>query len=219
MTLRELVIQLRSVAPHLRTPGNARFGVRHIYEASPSSSTSSRTLYDFKELGTVFARDLQGKEPLKDSGKSKNDPSIKTLEQHRFIPGDFLDIAYLTSSPSFAHHPGAGPANGVIPALQGRMSGLPGSNGLGPRRLNGPTEADQAWGVAGDRIGTSIRGRGAGAGITGANRFNPLISSRGGMSIAGAARRRSPEALNGRLRADEVSNEREDRDGDRNMED
>ncbi|KAL7008543.1 Histone deacetylase complex subunit sap18 [Cystobasidiomycetes sp. EMM_F5] len=194
MTMREVVLQLRSVAPNLRTPSSAKYGIRHIFEAGSSSGSRyandergpPRARYDSKDLGYVFARDLHGKDPFKDSGKSRSDPSIKTLEQHRFIPGDFLDIAYLALNSTASHPSGnlSSHTNGSIPSLQNRV-GLPGS-----LRPNGPTEADRAWGVAGDQ---TLHRRGAGRGseggvLSGSNRFNPLTSSRGGISILGSAR-------------------------------
>lgn len=213
VTLRELVTLLRSVAPNLRIPGNAKFSVRHIYSTSPSSSSGardSRPVYDYKDLGFVFARDLAGKGD--DSGRSsRNDPSLRTLEQHKFIPGDFLDIAYLThSGPNAASSSTStsfGPA-GNGPLTAGLPGSRPQSNLLGSsRRFGELSEADQAWGIAGDQ--THHRRGGPGA-RSGGNRVNPLLNGRtaGGMSIvgAGAGRRASRggedgnEAPNGRTR-------------------
>jgi len=194
MSLREVVILLRSVAPNLRSPGNAKLAIRHVYRASESDPDS----WSHKDLGFVFARDLAGKFALYDQNNGgrggRNDPSLKTLDQHRFVPGDFLDIAYMTG-PGGPGGPGAGNGN-IIPSIRGAaaasslsssLSALPGRNGVGV------SEADEAWGIAGDRA-IRGRGRGAGSGPSGSNRFNPLLSGRGGMSIMGVGRRGPPAA-------------------------
>ena len=176
MTLREIVMQIRSVATQFCSPGNAKFSVRHIYEASPSmrDREASRFAYDYKDLGFVFARVIQGTDPYRDSGKSRVDPSLKTLEQHRFIPGDFLDVAYLT------HAPPSSMQNGSMSAAGSR--GPPSSSFT---RSAGPSDADRAWGVAGDRAFDRRRtSAGRGDVLSGSNRAN----ARSEISIIGAGR-------------------------------
>lgn len=185
MTLREIIMQLRSVAPNLCSPGNAKFGIRHIYEASPSvrDRDGARGAYDYRELGFVFARDIQGSEPYRESGKSRNDPSLKTLEQHRFIPGDYLDVAFLThisSGPS--GHGGALGVNGNISSLNTRSAAGP----PGFSRSAGPSEADRAWGIAGDQTFNRRRVSAGGRGdlLSGSNR----VGQRSEISIMGTGR-------------------------------
>ena len=229
MTLRELVILLRSVSPHLRSPGNVKFSVQHVYLASSSDPFS----WEHKDLGIVFGRDLSGKTALLDGSNGgrggRNDPSLKTLEQHKFIPGDYLDIAYITlSGTGGAHGQGsAGPGGPSIPSLQPRVGGPPSGQlpgGSGGRF--GLSEADQAWGIAGEPrrrpFPNSSRGVVAG-GLSGGNRFNPLTSGRGGINIAGSASRRligdiAPTNGNDRFRRDRDGEQRlAEKDGDRQM--
>lgn len=224
LTLRELVILLRSVNPTTLGKGNARFSVRHVYAASDRDRDrdARRQEWDYRDLGLVFARDLTGKNPLHSEGHGRsggrNDPSNKTLEQHRFIPGDFIEVAYMSptaAGPQSGAATGAGgiaasgPAGNNIPSMsiQGRAGGLSGRLGAVP------SEADQAWGVAGEQRQRPF-GRGAGNGPSGGNRFNPLLSGRGGMSIMGQSRRRQSQTeTNGGANGQRA----EDRDGDANM--
>lgn len=211
-TLRELIILLRSVAAQYQRPGNAKFSIRHIYTSSSASSSRSEysgPSYDYKDLGLVFARDLAGEDALEEKGASgrgggRNDPSIRTLEQHRIIPGDFLDVAFITSIPggSSSSNRDGGPtsstSSSTLPGGGGRSLGAPGGvsiNGLAGRLAtnsssshnNGTSEADKAWGIAGDQ---TIRRRGGGGpggpmrqgGPSGSNRLNPLLSHTNGRS-------------------------------------
>lgn len=240
-TLRELVILLRSVNPSVLGKGNARFSVRHVYAASsadsPSASTSDRRAggveWEHRDLGLVFARDLTGKHALspgtgaasRDSDRDRDrerrsDPSTRTLEQHRFIPGDYLEIVYSTpqsaaSSGTGGAAAGAAAGPGTIPSLsiQGRAGPGPGRpNGLGAR-MGGPgfglSEADQAWGIAGENVHRSAAGPARHAGSRdersyAGNRQNPLLTGRGGISILGQGRRKSgaQDDSYGRLKQD-----------------
>jgi histone deacetylase complex subunit SAP18 len=224
VTLRELVILLRSVNPTALGKGNARFSIRHVYAASDrdrdTDRDSRRQEWDYRDLGLVFARDLTGKNALHSEGHGRsggrNDPSNRTLDQHRFIPGDFIEVAYMSPTaggPQSAAGEGGragGPAGNVIPSLsiQGRAGALSGRIGAAQ------SEADQAWGVAGEQRQRPF-GRGGGAGHSaGGGRVNPLLTGRGGISILGQSRRRQSqsEANSG------VNGQRpEDKDGDQNM--
>lgn len=213
-TLRELIVLLRSVGAAYHRPGNAKFSIRHVYASSASSdSRDSRIpVYNHKDLGFVFARDLAGEDFLEERGASgrgggRSDPSIRTLEHHRVIPGDYIEIAFITAVAGPNMVSSGPPGSSHVPFTNSRQP-LPGSSS-GPQgllnRMNGPSDADKAWGVAGDMTGRRRPG-----GPSGGNRFNPLLSGsngrpvgdrRGeaaestgggrGMSIMGAGRRAS----------------------------
>ncbi|KAK9897429.1 hypothetical protein P389DRAFT_169185 [Cystobasidium minutum MCA 4210] len=217
-TLRELVILLRSVGAGYQRPGNAKFSIRHVYTSSPSSSESIDSrgpTYNYKDLGFVFARDLTGEDFLEEKGPSgrgggRNDPSIRTLENHRIIPGDYLEIAFITSIPPSASALGPSAAGG--PGGPARQP-LPGGSGPLAARMNGPSDADKAWGIAGDQTGRrrppGVGGPMRTGGPNGSHRMNPLLSgsngrpvgdrrdgapassAQGGISIMGAGRRAS----------------------------
>lgn len=206
MSLRELVVQLRSINPNLRSPGNARFSIRHIYSITSSSTSSEATpRFETVDLGLVHARDLSGKNALSEASHGRrHDPFTKTLEQHRFVPGDFLDIAYMTSVGAPGGPPGAA-GSGTIGSLQNSVK--PGSGPFrAPNGQYGLSEADQAWGIAGEAP-YSRDGRGGGGGR---GRVNPLLMGRGGMSISGRGGRQ-PSGSNGIKIADRdsASQERE----------
>jgi hypothetical protein len=165
--------------------------MRHVYASSPSSDSydTRGPTYNYKDLGFVFARDLAGKDFLEERGASgrgggRNDPSIRTLEHHRVIPGDYLEIAFITSVPPPSTAAGA-PGSSSIPSMNARQP-LPGSSNGPPglmSRVNGPSDADKAWGVAGDL--TNRRRPGGGGGPSGGNRFNPLLSGSNGRPVGG----------------------------------
>lgn len=197
-----------------------------MYASSASSDSYDNRgpVYNHKDLGFVFARDLAGEDYLEERGASgrgggRSDPSIRTLEHHRVIPGDYIEIAFITSVAGPNPSSNGPPGSSSIPFSNSRQP-LPGSSN-GPQgllnRMNGPSDADKAWGVAGDMTARRRPG-----GPSGGNRFNPLLSGsngrpfgdrRGepsnqagegrGMSIMGAGRRASAAgeaAVNGSSR-------------------
>ena len=221
---------------------------------SPAPSTSDRRRaggveWEHRDLGLVFARDLTGGKNALSSGagagpgaasrdrdgdrdrERRSDPSTRTLEQHRFIPGDYLEIVYSTpqsasssSGPGGAGAAGAASGSGTIPSLSihgraGLGSGFGGagpgrSNGLG-ERIGGPgfgmSEADQAWGIAGENVHRSAAGPARHPGSRddrpyAGGRQNPLLTGRGGISILGQGRRRSgaQDDSYGRLKQDDA---------------
>jgi len=105
-TLREVLTTLRNTAPHVAEYRHplGRFSFRTVY-ADPSN----KGRFSQKELGIVYSRDILG-EPgslnstaprlLEDFERSNNElndreKEERTLEELRFVPGDFLLVAVL----------------------------------------------------------------------------------------------------------------------------
>jgi len=111
-TLREILTTLRSTAP--QTPEYrhplARYSFRSIYFDAHASSRQNRDSrsagsYSSKDLGIVYSRDILG-DPgsittgiaprlLEDEEPQGNSDGQKTLEDLKFVPGDFLSVAVL----------------------------------------------------------------------------------------------------------------------------
>lgn len=105
-TLRELLTSIRNIAP--QTPEYrhplARYSFRAIY-----ADSASRGRFASKDLGIVYSRDILG-EPgtlnspaprlLEDDDeegreKSEREKEERTLEELRFVPGDYMCVAVL----------------------------------------------------------------------------------------------------------------------------
>ncbi|KAF9783000.1 histone deacetylase complex protein [Thelephora terrestris] len=110
-TLREILTTLRSTAPQTSEYRHplARYSFRSIYFDAHSASRQNRDSrpvgsYSSKDLGIVYSRDILG-DPgsvngiaprlLEDEEPQGNSDGQKTLEDLKFVPGDFLSVAVL----------------------------------------------------------------------------------------------------------------------------
>ena len=130
-TLREILLTLRSISSPNHTDLQhplAKYTFRAVY---PDTSAGGGGRFQTKELGTVFARDLSNVSILSESfdpdsqprngdamdtdkeERARREREDRTLEQMRFFPGDYLDIAVIL--PKSASAPGG---HGVGPGLQ-----------------------------------------------------------------------------------------------------
>lgn len=196
-TLREILLNLRSISSPNHTDLQhplAKYTFRAVY---PDTSVGGGGRFQTKELGTVFARDLSNVAVLSESFDPDSQPSNtdvietekeerprreredRTLEQMRFLPGDYLDIAVIL--PKGAAAPtghGVGPGlqiKGAIAAaatansLNGGLRGAPGADRWGPGTGRGGPAAGGHWrGGAPAPAGPS--GRGGALGGVGAGR-------------------------------------------------
>ncbi|KAK4698528.1 histone deacetylase complex subunit SAP18, partial [Phenoliferia sp. Uapishka_3] len=94
-TLRELLLLLRDATPSLRTNPLARYSIRLVY------FDTTRDRYQSRELAMVQARDIV-LPPLKDGGRDgdrggrdgRGAGMDRTLDEARFVIGDYVDVAY-----------------------------------------------------------------------------------------------------------------------------
>jgi len=183
-TLREVLTILRNTAPHIAEYRHplARFSFRTVYA---DSANKSRFLQ--KELGMVYSRDILG-EPgslnataprlLEDEDGAQRDRSERereerTLDELRFVPGDYLLVAVILPknvtvptelSIKGSGAPGAGAANGwrsAPPAAAGR-----GDGGWGSTAASAPPTGRGGGHWRGESNGPppAPRGRGGGRG-------------------------------------------------------
>ncbi|KAJ7630504.1 histone deacetylase complex protein, partial [Roridomyces roridus] len=181
-TLREVLTTLRNTAPHVAEYRHplARFSFRAVYVEQ-----GSRGRFASKDLGVVYSRDILGEPgtltstaPRLLAGGDDSTPDDKTLDDLRFVPGDFLLVAVLlpknVTMPSeisikgSASAPNAAAAapNGWRPAAGG-PGGARGDNGWGGLGSSGgpPGGAGRGGGHwRGDSSGLSTRGGGVGRG-------------------------------------------------------
>ncbi|OJT15506.1 Histone deacetylase complex subunit SAP18 [Trametes pubescens] len=150
-TLREVLTSLRSSAPNspeYRHP-LARYSFRAVF-----ADAAARGRFSQKELGTVYSRDILG-EPgalnqtaprlLEDTEaeSSQNAEQDRTLDELRFVPGDYLCVAvHLPKGVTVPTGPGgelaikgsainAGPAAGAPNGWKGAGGGVRGDGGWG----------------------------------------------------------------------------------------
>ncbi|PPQ92750.1 hypothetical protein CVT25_003859 [Psilocybe cyanescens] len=166
-TLREVLTTLRNTAPHVAEYKHplARFSFRTVY-ADPSN----KGRYASKDIGMVYSRDILG-EPgsltstaprlLQDTEPSareqgEREREERSLDELRFIPGDFLLIAVLlpknVTLPSEISIKGSGAAAAAVPA-GGSNGWRAGSSAVG--------KTDAGWGRAAGNSGPGL-GRGGG---------------------------------------------------------
>jgi len=144
-TLPELLTTLRitSGTAEFRHP-LARFSLRALYADSGNKGHFAQ-----KELGQVSSREIL-EETLYSTDRGENRQHGRTLEELRFVPGDYLSIA--------AHLPktvtlGSGPASGI--SIKGSAVGAD-TNGKWAR---GAGRGESGWGTQGPSGGV---GRGGG---------------------------------------------------------
>ncbi|KAJ7923031.1 histone deacetylase complex protein [Mycena leptocephala] len=158
-TLREILSTLRNTAPHVAEYRHplARFSFRTVYVEQ-----GSRGRFVSKDLGMVYSRDILG-EPgtltstaprlLEDSHENPEPTGDeRTLDDLRFVPGDFLLVAVLL--PKSVTLPTEISIKGAAPAANGWRSGP----GLGSAK------GDGGWGGAGALPSPVIPGAGRGGG-------------------------------------------------------
>lgn len=171
-TLREVLTTLRNTAPHIPEYKHplARFSFRTVY-ADPGL----KGRYAQKDLGMVYSRDILG-EPgalnvtaprlLEDTEGEHREPTERereeqrTLDELKFIPGDYLLIAVLL------------PKNVTMPneiSIKGSGSGWKSASASAGR-------ADAAWGGP----GSSVAPRGSEGHWRGGNSKHPPPGSRRG---------------------------------------
>jgi len=161
-TLREVLTTLRNTAPHVpeyRHP-LARFSFRTVYADSGNKGRFSQ-----KDLGMVYSRDILGEpgslestaprllDAPENSESADRAKEQRTLDELRFVPGDYLLIAVLL------------PKNVTVPTelnIKG-SAGVGSSNGW--RTAGAGVKGDSGWGsglisagLAGGRGGGHWRG-------------------------------------------------------------
>ena len=161
-TLREVLTTIRNAAPtqpEFRHP-LARYAFRAVY-----ADATNRGRYAHKDLGVVYSRDILGEpgtlhspaprlledpdgEPRELSEREKEE---RTLEELRFVPGDFLCVAiYLPKSVT-----ASGPTGEIT--VKAAAAAPPASNGW--RSATGPRVGDTWPSASAPSTGT---GRGGG---------------------------------------------------------
>ncbi|KAF7340063.1 hypothetical protein MVEN_01924400 [Mycena venus] len=159
-TLREILTTLRNTAPHVAEYRHplARFSFRTVYVEQ-----GSRGRFVSKDLGMVYSRDILGEpgtltstaprlleDTFEESGPIGDE---RTLDDLRFVPGDFLLVAVLL--PKSVTLPTEISIKGAAPAANGWRSGP----GLGSAK------GDGGWGGAGAALAPQGGGLGAGRGV------------------------------------------------------
>nr|GAT43627.1 predicted protein [Mycena chlorophos] len=171
-TLREILTTLRNTAPHVAEYRHplARFSFRAVYVEQGSGGR-----FVSKDIGEVYSRDILG-EPgtiestaprlLEDSWLPAPPPTDsqrqeRTLDDLRFVPGDFLLVAVLlpksVTLPSQLSIKGAAPtsgSNGWQRGGAGGFSAAPGGLGRGGGHWRGESNA-----ARGGRTGPPSRRR------------------------------------------------------------
>ena len=187
-TLREVLTTLRNTAPHVAEYRHplGRFSFRTVY-ADPSN----KGRFSQKDLGMVYSRDILGEpgslhstaprllEDCERSSTELNDreKEERTLEELRFVPGDFLLVAVLlpknVTLPSELSIKGSGAgavnAAGATSSAAWRTSaaqsgGAPGKGDSGWGRSLGPGTGRGGGHWRGESNAPSTRGRGGGGG-------------------------------------------------------
>ncbi|KAG6834091.1 hypothetical protein H0H93_011999 [Arthromyces matolae] len=180
-TLREVLTTLRNTAPlvpEYRHP-LARFSFRTVYADSLAKGRFSQ-----KDLGMVYSRDILG-EPgslnvtaprLADAEPSEREKEERTLDELRFVPGDFLLVAVLlpksVNQPSELNIKGSGGAtNGWKSAGAGAGGGQGrGDGGWGGSLAAGPGSGRGGGHWRGESNVAPGRGRGGRGGDSGRDR-------------------------------------------------
>ncbi|KAI0658649.1 Sin3 associated polypeptide p18-domain-containing protein [Cubamyces menziesii] len=164
-TLQEVLTTLRSTAPNsaeYRHP-LARYSFRAVF-----ADATARGRISQKELGTVYSRNILG-EPgtldhiaprlLEDSESAQGSDQDRTLEELRFVPGDYLCVA--VHLPRSATAP-AGPGSEL--AIKGSAVGPGASAAPANGRKGAGGRGDGGWGgTLGSAPGPGL-GRGGGGG-------------------------------------------------------
>lgn len=190
-TLREVLTTLRNTAPHVAEYRHplGRFSFRTVY-ADPSN----KGRFSQKELGMVYSRDILG-EPgslnstaprlLEDFERSNHElnereKEERTLEELRFVPGDFLLVAVLL------------PKNVTLPSelsIKGSGAGPiagPGATSSAAWRTSaaqsGAGKGDSGWGRSLSSLGP---GSGRGGGHWRGESNAPSTRGRGGSGRGG----------------------------------
>ncbi|KAF6751002.1 Sin3 associated polypeptide p18-domain-containing protein, partial [Ephemerocybe angulata] len=155
-TLREVLTTLRNTSPHVDAFKHplARFSFRTIY-----ADSTNKGRFASKELGQVYSRDILGEpgslastaprllldeEQHPGDALSQREKEERTLEELRFVPGDYLCVSVLlpksAGAPAELAIKGSG-ANAAVPSAgwkTGDREGRSGALGAGaPRGAGG----------------------------------------------------------------------------------
>lgn len=176
-TLREVLTTLRITAPatpEYRHP-LARYSFRTIY-----ADSANRGRFSQKDLGIVYSRDILG-EPgtltstaprlLEDADGENREPTDRekeerTLEELRFVPGDYLCVAVLLPKTVTVTGPAGELAIKGTAAAAAASAAAPNSTANGWRTATGPgaRPGDAGWGGSVTASGPPGVGRGGGGG-------------------------------------------------------
>ncbi|KIM75231.1 hypothetical protein PILCRDRAFT_79224 [Piloderma croceum F 1598] len=158
-TLRELLTSLRDIAP--QTPEYrhplARYSFRAIY-----ADSAARGRFASKDLGIVYSRDILGEPGTlnspaprlledEDDGeeggkeKSEREKEERTLDELRFVPGDYLCVAVLLPK-NVNVVTGERDRDIAIKGSAGGASGPPATNGWRTGGAGGSARGDGGWG-------------------------------------------------------------------------
>ncbi|CAK5264657.1 unnamed protein product [Mycena citricolor] len=192
--LREILTTLRNTAPHVAEYRHplARFSFRTVY-----IEQGSRGRFASKELGIVYSRDILGEpgtidstaprllddsfetQPGPQSGDRDREREDRSLEDMRFVPGDFLLVAVLlpksVTLPTELNIKGAAPTN--MAWKTGKGDGGWGG-GLGIAAERGGPGAGRGGGHWRGDSNPPARGGGRGGGRAGADRERDQDSDR-----------------------------------------
>ncbi|KAF7367319.1 hypothetical protein MSAN_00794000 [Mycena sanguinolenta] len=183
-TLREILSTLRNTAPHVAEYRHplARFSFRAVYVEQGRGGR-----FASKDLGMVYSRDILG-EPgtltstaprLLEDAFEEPGPigDERTLDDLRFVPGDFLLVAVLlpksVTLPTEISIKGAAPAaNGWRGGAGGKGDGgWGGAGALPPQGTPGAGRGGGHWRGDSSGVPRGGRGGGRGGGLTAASRL------------------------------------------------
>lgn len=170
-TLPELITTLRIISPtaEFRHP-LARFSFRALFADSVSKGHFSQ-----KDMGQITSRDLLDESTLNDS--SENKLQNRTLEELRFVPGDFLSISVILPKNV---NLGAGPISSLTIKGSAGAADANGKWGRGPP--TGAGRGDAGW------SGGASAGPPGGLGRGGAHwRARPGVAAPSGRGAGGDA--------------------------------
>lgn len=175
-TLPELITTLRIISPtaEFRHP-LARFSFRALFADSVSKGH-----YSQKDLGQITAREMLDDNTLL-TENGENRLHNRTLEELRFVPGDFLSVAVILPKNVSL---GSGPAAGLT--IKGSAAAGPDTNGRWGRGApgSGAARGDGGWG------GSAAPGPPGGLGRGGAHwRARPGVAAPSGRGAGDAVGR------------------------------
>ncbi|KAF8165932.1 Sin3 associated polypeptide p18-domain-containing protein [Crassisporium funariophilum] len=182
-TLREVLSTLRNTAPHVAEYRHplGRFSFRTVYV-----DPSNKGRFSQKDIGIVYSRDILG-EPgsltataprlLEDTERTTRETSERereerTLDELRFVPGDYLLVAVLLPKNVTLPTEISIKGSGTAPTASSGASGWRTSSAVG-----GAGKADGGWGRAATASGP---GAGRGGGHWRGESNGPSTAGRGG---------------------------------------
>ncbi|CAH7685327.1 Sin3 associated polypeptide p18-domain-containing protein, partial [Phakopsora pachyrhizi] len=154
-TLREICLQLLDSSPSLMSNPPIKFSIRSVFLDVPRHSSVSHDgpipRYKAQDIGTIYSRDLARSASIPTS-------SGRSLQDLRFVVGDFIDIALISSNAPPAAAASSSPVDqrpsfGIRGASSRAAGGQSSNSREGPRwgRSSGPSPR---WGSSKDRRGS-----------------------------------------------------------------